>query len=515
MPNLPTTTSKLTNIRTPPKPISAAYAPPLDPVVITNLILKSDNPESLTQTVHTLSGWTPNLVQTILKRLWNHGPKALQFFNLIENHPSYCHSAAAFDHAIDIAARLRDYKTIWTLVCRMRSRKLGPTQKLLRLLLNGMYLLEKLIRLLRGRFRADVISYNIIANGFCLKKQIPRALEVMKEMVERGLEPTLTTYNILLKGYFRAGQITEGWVFFLEMKKRKIDIDVVSYTTVVHSFGVAGEVEKARKVFDEMIGAGVLPSVATYNALIQVLCKKDCVENAVLMFEEMLRKGYVPNTTTYNVLIRGLCHAGKMDMAIEYMDKMKDDCDPTIQTYNVVIRYYCDDGEIEKALVVFEKMSGETCLPNLDTYNVLISAMFVRKKSDDLLIAGKLLIEMVDRGFLPRKFTFNRVLNGLMLTGMLLPGVIYLVYISPGESHVSTEVVLSAIGISFMKFQLGSWLATSELRNLMIYASRDNATNQNEALKITVQPGEPQLQAFSMFSSDKPSGSVENDWTIV
>ncbi|KAL0302022.1 UNVERIFIED_CONTAM: Pentatricopeptide repeat-containing protein, mitochondrial [Sesamum radiatum] len=455
------TTFRLTNIRTSPKPISTAYAlpePPLDPAVITNLILKSDNPESLTQTVHTLSGWTPDLVQTVLKRLWNHGPKALQFFNLLENHPSYCHSATAFDHAIDIAARLRDYKTIWTLVCRMRSRKLGPTPKTFAIIseryvsagkadkavkvflsmhehgcqqdlhsFNAFLdvlckskraeMAYRLFKIFRGRFRADVISYNIIANGFCLKKLMPRALEVMNEMVERGLEPTLTTYNILLKGYFRAGQITEGWVFFLEMKKRKIDIDVVSYTTVVHGFGVAGEVEKARKVFDEMIGAGVLPSVATYNALIQVLCKKDCVENAVLMFEEMLRKGYVPNATTYNVLIRGLCHAGKMDEAIEYMDQMKDDCDPTIQTYNVVIRYYCNDGAIEKALVVFEKMSGGTCLPNLDTYNILISAMFVRKKSDDLLIAGKLLTEMVDRGFLPRKFTFNRVLNGLMLTG--------------------------------------------------------------------------------------------------
>ncbi|KAK9277985.1 hypothetical protein L1049_027542 [Liquidambar formosana] len=179
-----------------------------------------------------------------------------------------------------------------------------------------------------------------------------------------------------------------------------------------------GEIKKARRVFDEMIGEGVLPSVATYNALIQVLCKKDSVENAILVFEEMVRKGYVPNSTTYVVVIRGLCHAEKMEKAMEFLGRMKDDeCEPNVQTYNVVIRYFCDAGDIEKGLDVFEKMSGGDCLPNLDTYNILISAMFVRKKSDDLLVAGKLLIEMVDRGFLPRKFTFNRVLNGLLLTG--------------------------------------------------------------------------------------------------
>ncbi|XP_051134382.1 pentatricopeptide repeat-containing protein At1g74900, mitochondrial [Andrographis paniculata] len=454
-------TSKFTNCRALPKPLSTISPLPsaIDPATVTNLILKSDNPESLTETFHSIGEWPSVLVQTILKRLWNNGFKALQFFNILENHPSYSHSAAEFDYAIDIAARLRDYKAMWMLVGRMRSRKLGPNPKTFSIIIerfvsagkadkalkiflsmhehgcqqdlssfnafldvlcksNRAEMAYRLFKIFRGRFRADVISYNILANGFCLKKQTPRALEVMKEMVERGLEPTLTTYNILLKGYFRAGQIKEGWLFFLQMKSRHVEADVVSYTTVVHGLGVVGEVERARKVFYEMVGVGVLPSVSTYNALIQVLCKKDTVENAIVVFEEMLRKGYVPNATTYNLIIRGLCHAGKMALAIEYMDKMKDDCEPTIQTFNLVIRYYCDDGEIEKALELFEKMkAGDTCLPTLDTYNVLISAMFVRKKPEDLLIAGKLLIEMIECGFLPRRFTFNRVLNGLMLTG--------------------------------------------------------------------------------------------------
>ncbi|KAL6536535.1 Pentatricopeptide repeat-containing protein, mitochondrial [Orobanche gracilis] len=446
------------NLKISPKIPPVISSPPPDPDAIAKLILNSDNPESLTQILHSLPKWSPNLVQTILKRLWNHGPKALQFFFLLDTHFPLSHSAATFDHAIDISARLREYKTIWTLVSKMRSRKLGPSPKTFAIIteryvsagkadkaakiffsmhehgcqqdLNSFNafldvlckskradMAYKWFKLCRGRFKADAISYNIIANGFCLKKQIVRALEITKEMVERGLEPTLNTYNILLKGYLGAGQIKQGWEFFLQMRKRNIEIDVVSYTTVVHGFGVAGDVEKSRKVFDEMVGAGVLPSVATYNALIQVLCKKDCVENAMEVFDEMLKKGYVPNAITYNVVIRGLCHSGKINRALEYMNRMKDDCAPTIQTFNLVIRYYCDDGAIEEAMEVLEKMNGGACLPNLDTYNIMIGALFVRKKSEDLLVAGKLLIEMVDRGFSPRKFTFNRVLNGLMLTG--------------------------------------------------------------------------------------------------
>ncbi|XP_010254950.1 PREDICTED: pentatricopeptide repeat-containing protein At1g74900, mitochondrial [Nelumbo nucifera] len=432
-----------------------------DPLFIAQLIL-NDNTKALALTLEKCSGvhWSTHLVDAVLKRLWNHGPKALRFFESLDRHPTYQHSTSTFDYAIDIAGRLRDYKTLWTLLSRMRRRRLGPTPKTFAIITEryvaagkadrsvkiflsmhehgcpqdlssfNMFLdvlckskrvemAHSLFKVFNRRFRADTITYNIIANGWCLIKRTPKALETLKEMVERGLTPSLATYNILLKGFFRAGQLKEAWQFFTQMKKRGCELDVITYTTVVHGFGVAGEVEKARRVFRGMIGEGCLPSVATYNALVQVLCKKDNVENALAVFDEMAKKGYVPNATTYTVIIRGLCHAGEMDRAMEFMERMKDDdqCEPNVQTYNVVIRYLCDAGELEKGLDVFGKMGGGACLPNLDTYNILIGAMFVRKRSDDLLVAGRLLMEMVDKGFIPRKFTFNRVLNGLLLTG--------------------------------------------------------------------------------------------------
>ncbi|GLT95462.1 hypothetical protein SLE2022_131430 [Rubroshorea leprosula] len=441
---------------------NSSTAPPQETTAaaISNLVLTSTDRDTLSQVLFSPSiTWTPHLVDTIIKRLWNHGPKALQFFHILLHHPVYRHSSSSFDHAIDIAARLRDYKIVSSLLHRLRSIRLGPSPRTFAIVTEryvaagkpdkavNLFLsmrkhgcfqdlhsfntmldvlckarrVEKaynLFKALRGKFKADVVSYNIIANGWCLIKRTPKALEVLKEMVERGLSPNLTTYNIILKGYFRTGQIKEAWEFYLEMKKRKCEIDIVTYTTMVHGFGVIGEIKRARNVFDSMVKEGVLPSVPTYNALIQVLCMKDSVENAVLVFEEMVSKGYVPNSTTYNVLIRGLCHAGQMSRAVEFMERMKDDeCEPNVQTYNIVIRHYCDAGEIEKGLELFEKMGSGECLPNLDTYNILISAMFVRKKSDDLSTAGKLLIEMVDRGFMPRRLTFNRVMDGLLLTG--------------------------------------------------------------------------------------------------
>lgn len=305
----------------------AAVEPDL-PSLVASLVLahspSSTSPKTLTLALSPhLPHLTPSVVDRTLKLLWNDGPRALLFFRSV---PRLSLSPSSLDLAADIAARIRDSKTLALTLSLRRDLRLpltprtfsilaerfashGKPDRAVRLFLN-LHLhgcnqdlntfntlldvlaksgrVEKaygLLRALRGRFGADTVSYNVIAEGWCRVKRTARAMEVMKEMVELGLEPSLNTYNILLKGFFRAGQLREGQEFFAQMKKRGrkggkcCRPDVVSYTTVVHGLGIDGQIERARKVFDEMIGEGVLPNVATYNALIQVCSSQLCILN--------------------------------------------------------------------------------------------------------------------------------------------------------------------------------------------------------------------------------------------
>ncbi|GAB2221166.1 hypothetical protein Droror1_Dr00012335 [Drosera rotundifolia] len=441
-------------------PKTTTAPPPPTPAALAALILKTPT-QHLPTLLHPLPLSTTLIDQT-LKRLWNHAPAALSFFHHLllnhnRHHKSISHST--FNLVIDLAARSRDHPTLWKILKMMRTRRLNPNprtfaiimeryandhkpDRAVRIFLNmhkygcrqgledfnclldvlckakRVEKAEELVRVFGRRFGVDVVSYNVIANGWCEVGKTGKALGVLREMVEDGVSPTVWSYNVMMKGYFRAGQVREAWEFFLEIKRRGVEVDVVTYTTLVHGFGMAGEVARARNVFKRMLEEGVLPTVATYNALIQVLCRKDKVEEGMQLFEEMIKKGYVPNSVTYNLLIRGFCSVGEMETAVEFMGRMeKDGCEPNIHTYNLLIRHYCDQGELEKGVEWFHKMRFGPCLPNRDTYNILINSMFVRKKAEDLVLAGELLIEMVDRGFLPKRFTFNRVLNGLLLMG--------------------------------------------------------------------------------------------------
>lgn len=132
-----------------------------------------------------------------------------------------------------------------------------------------------------------------------------------------------------------------------------------------------------------------------------------------------MKKGCNPNQTTYNVLLKGLCDAHRMDQALEFLTRMKGESAfrPNAQTYNILIRGFCMVGEMERGKTLLEEMGKDGCIPNSDSYCILVGAFCAMRKTNDVLESGKLLQEMIEKGFTPPRLTVNRVLNGLILTG--------------------------------------------------------------------------------------------------
>ncbi|CAI8597700.1 unnamed protein product [Vicia faba] len=144
--------------------------PPSEDATVAKLVLESD-PSSLPETLSNHSfEWTSQLVNSVLKRLWNHGPKALQFFKHLERHPTYIHSSSSFELAIDIAARLREYNAAWALVGRMRALRIGPTPR----------------------------AFAILAERYATGGKAHRAVKVFLSMHEHGCYQDLNSFNTIL-----------------------------------------------------------------------------------------------------------------------------------------------------------------------------------------------------------------------------------------------------------------------------------------------------------------------------
>ncbi|XLR04816.1 hypothetical protein S83_071014 [Arachis hypogaea] len=173
----PRTFSSCTHCPSPPQ-----LAAEEDTNAVAKLVLQSD-PKTLSKALAKPTfQWSSHLVDRVLKLLWNHGPKALQFFNALFRHLTYVHSPSSFDHAIDIVARMHDYQAAWALVVCMCSFHIGPTPKTLAMLAERYASAGKAHRAVNVFLsmhhhgcRQDLASFNTILDILCKSRRVEMA----------------------------------------------------------------------------------------------------------------------------------------------------------------------------------------------------------------------------------------------------------------------------------------------------------------------------------------------------
>ncbi|XP_078444711.1 tetratricopeptide repeat (TPR)-like superfamily protein [Wolffia australiana] len=117
------------------------------------------------------------------------------------------------------------------------------------------------------RTKAEVISaWNAIILGFAQHGDGNRALDLFKEMVERGLAPDKITFIGVLSACSHAGLVYRAREFMAEMEPGfGIKPEAEHYSCMVDALGRAGLLPEAVKVIEEMPFSG---SAAMYRALL-------------------------------------------------------------------------------------------------------------------------------------------------------------------------------------------------------------------------------------------------------
>ncbi|XP_068662985.1 pentatricopeptide repeat-containing protein At2g33680-like [Aristolochia californica] len=132
-------------------------------------------------------------------------------------------------------------------------------------------------------------------------------LDLIKEMVEKGIGPTASPSIVSITSLYEARLLKEACDLLVDMRKR-----------------------------------GVCPNVKTYTGLIPGLFRVDYFEIAIGLFHKMLQDSVVPNTVTYNALLHGLWSDGKVGLASTVFDKMtRFSCMPNAQTHKEMIKGSC------------------------------------------------------------------------------------------------------------------------------------------------------------------------------
>ncbi|GMH26083.1 hypothetical protein Nepgr_027926 [Nepenthes gracilis] len=143
--------------------------------------------------------------------------------------------------------------------------------------------------------------------------------EVFHKMRSEGL---INNAVKMFDGLSKDGLTHEALELFREIKDKGNMPDVVAHTAVIEAYANAGQSKEALKVYLRMLSSGVAPNAYTYMVLIKGLAGDGKLADAKKYLLEMMGKGMKPNAGTYTAVFECFVKEQKVDEGREFLKEM-------------------------------------------------------------------------------------------------------------------------------------------------------------------------------------------------
>ncbi|XP_050366608.1 pentatricopeptide repeat-containing protein At2g13420, mitochondrial-like [Argentina anserina] len=443
--------------------------PQNDAALVSNILLHHHNPFHAMESSLQLHGitLTPDLLHHTLLRLTHNSKIALALFHYAKSLPSPSPlTPAAFHLLIDTVAKVRQFDLAWQLILQMDHPSAAAFHILIRRLvasgltrqavrafddietfvqtpptaLDFIFLLDTLCKYghvklaaelfnrRKHHFAADVKMYTVMVYGWCKISRLDMAERFLREMIDRGIEPSVVTYNVLLDGICRRASlhpddrfrrtIVNAQKVFDDMSGRGIEPDVTSFSIVLHVYSRGHKPELCLDKLKEMREKGICPTVATYTSVVKCLCSCGRLEEAEELLGEMVATGVSPSAATYNCFFKEYRGRKDAESALKLYRKMKEEglFAPSVHTYNILVGMFLQLNRVEIVREIWADMKESGAGPDLDSYTLLVHGLCEKQKWKE---ACQFFVEMIEKGLLPQKVTFETLYRGLIQSDML------------------------------------------------------------------------------------------------
>ncbi|KAK8942254.1 Pentatricopeptide repeat-containing protein [Platanthera guangdongensis] len=325
----------------------------------------------------------------------------------------------------------------------------------------------------------NLLSWNSMISAFSSAGSIHALLELLPAMASDGYDPDIVTWNIIMDGFCRVGRCAEAVKIF----DRIADPNVVSYTTIILGHARSMHHEDALEIFRRMVGGSACPPDQDTLSCVVACCRHLGAPNAGREVHARGIKTLEPaafycsagaalvaiyagsnRITTAkrvfglmdpadlmkeNALIAGLAHAGMTGEAVDHFNAMQSrgiGTDPTtissvlpacsmIQAQQIhahAIRNYYDHAtEVSNALISAYARSG--CIVaarstfsaahltrDVVTWNSMITAYGSHGLGEEALALAR---EMARVGPRPNTITFTSILAACSHAGLVDQGL--------------------------------------------------------------------------------------------
>lgn len=305
---------------------------------------------------------------------------ALRFFIWIKGlHPKLHFNSDICSLIIDNCGWLDDYDTMKSLLKDFKARRVCLTKKAFGFL--PVFSLSKASAM--DSIRGLIIVLDEVG-GSCRSTGIRALIEMLSDL-----------------GSFEMAK------FVIEITERKPSY----YNILILEQCRRCNFKEAQDILEEMEQLGCNPDSKSYNYILSSLCKNNRTAETHELLVKMQKKGCPPDAITFEIFIYYSTRLGKLDFALEFLDQMvARSIEPRLTTHAAFIRGYLDSEQNEEAYnyVVDARVKYK------DSSNFIYSLLAsLHRKKGNLLIAQKILIEMMDKGLRPHLPVYMKVLRQL------------------------------------------------------------------------------------------------------
>jgi pentatricopeptide repeat protein len=304
---------------------------------------------------------------------------------------------------------------------------------------------------------ADIISYNTVLKGHCMRGDAKSAQQTVADMEDAGFHPNDVSYNCLINLTASAGDFSAAWNTIETMERRGIRVDQYTVSTMMkalkkahtgkdtisrlfalldrHGIDVCceevllntaleacmkhGEIRHLNTIVKSMKQARSRKQISqhTYANLIKASGSLKRIEHCWDLWGEMTEvHGFVPNGVALGCMLDALVVNGNVMEGVALLRKWQDRVPVSTVLYSTLIKGFTGIRDTQGAAAMWRELRTKDLPMNTIVYNAILDA---HARVGGTKEVSALLQTMEEDGVSQDDITRSIVVKGFCMTGEL------------------------------------------------------------------------------------------------
>ncbi|CAB4304983.1 unnamed protein product [Prunus armeniaca] len=166
--------------------------------------------------------------------------------------------------------------------------------------------------------RRDEISWNSMISGYIHNEFLPKAMDLVWFMMQRGQRLDSFTFATVLSACASVATLERGMEVHACGIRACLESDVVVGSAIVDMYSKCGRIDYASKFFELM----PVRNAYSWNSLISGYARNGQGHEALSLFSQMKLQGQLPDHVTFVGVLSACSHAGLVDEGFQHFKSM-------------------------------------------------------------------------------------------------------------------------------------------------------------------------------------------------